>query len=204
MTFLVYIPQRFTETKVYFNNRYISGESMRSKREEIRRRFPRITMNLLMTLIFWIISAFVPQTLTGIIIPGFDFNASLLVWIISSVVMAIFLIRALSDALVLGDIVTDVVVRKLGIKEEMSPKRAARDLIYIIIIVLVVTAVSPVLSTIENIGGTLSTAATYMALGLIIVLIYDMGRVLYRIVENKAELLADRLAGTIDDNEKCD
>jgi len=161
-------------------------------------------MNLLMTLIFWIISAFVPQTLTGIIIPGFDFNASLLVWIISSVVMAIFLIRALSDALVLGDIVTDVVVRKLGIKEEMSPKRAARDLIYIIIIVLVVTAVSPVLSTIENIGGTLSTAATYMALGLIIVLIYDMGRVLYRIVENKAELLADRLAGTIDDNEKCD
>jgi hypothetical protein len=161
-------------------------------------------MNLLMTLIFWIISAFVPQTLTGIIIPGFDFDASLLVWIISSVVMAIFLIRALSDALVLGDIVTDVVVRKLGIKEEMSPKRAARDLIYIIIIVLVVTAVSPVLSTIENIGGTLSTAATYMALGLIIVLIYDMGRVLYRIVENKAELLADRLAGTIDDNEKCD
>jgi len=177
---------------------------MRSKREEIRRRFPRITMNLLMTLIFWIISAFVPQTLTGIIIPGFDFNASLLVQIISSVVMAIFLIRALSDALVLGDIVTDIIVRKLGIKEEMSPKRAARDLIYIIIIVLVVTAVSPILSTIENIGGTLSTASTYIALGLIIVLIYDMGRVLYRIVENKAELLADRLAGTIDDNEKCD
>lgn len=177
---------------------------MRSKREEIRRRFPRIIMNLLMTLIFWIISAFVPQTLTGIIIPGFDFNASLLVQIISTVVMAIFLIRALSDALVLGDIVTDVVVRKMGIKEEMSPKRAARDLIYIIIIVLVVTAVSPILSTIENIGGILSTAATYMALGLIIVLIYDMGRVLYRIVENKAELLADRLAGTIDDNEKRD
>ena len=177
---------------------------MRSKREEIRRRFPRIIMNLLMTLIFWIISAFVPQTLTGIIIPGFDFNASLLVQIISTVVMAIFLIRALSDALVLGDIVTDIVVRKMGIKEEMSPKRAARDLIYIIIIVLVVTAVSPILSTIENIGGILSTAATYMALGLIIVLIYDMGRVLYRIVENKAELLADRLAGTIDDNEKRD
>ena len=175
---------------------------MKSKKEEIRRRFPRITMNLLMAFIFWIISAFVPPTVTNIAIPGFDFNASLLIWIVTTVIMAIFLIRALADTLVLGDILTDIVIRRLGIKEEMSPKRAARDLIYIIIIILIVTAVSPILTTIENIGGTLTIAATYIALGLIIVLIYDMGRILYRIIESKAELLADRLARTVDETEK--
>jgi hypothetical protein len=161
-------------------------------------------MNLLMAFIFWIISAFVPPTVTNIAIPGFDFNASLLIWIITTVIMAIFLIRALADALVLGDILTDIVIRRLGIKEEMSPKRAARDLIYIIIIILIVTAVSPILATIENIGGTLTIAATYMALGFIIVLIYDMGRILYRIIESKAELLADRLARTVNETEKSE
>lgn len=177
---------------------------MKNKREEIRRRFPRITMNLLMAFIFWIISTFVPPTVTSFVIPGFNFNLSLLIWIITTVVMAIFLIRALSDALVLGDILTDIFIRKLGIKEEMSPKRAARDLIYIIIIILVVTALSPILLTIENIGGTLTLAATYIALGLIIVLIYDMGRILYRIIESKAELLADRLARTVNETEKSE
>jgi len=169
---------------------------MKAKGDEIRRRFPRIVMNLVMAVIFWIIDIFVPPTVSGIVVPGLNTNADLLIWIVTTVVMAIFLIRALSDALVLGDILTDIVVRRLGIKEERSPKRAARDLIYIIIIILVVTAVSPVLTCIEQIGYLLTTITTYIALGLIIILIYDIGRILYRIIEQKAELLADRLVQT--------
>jgi cation transport ATPase len=167
--------------------------NVKAKGEEIRRRFPRIVMNLVMAVIFWIIDVFVPPTVSTVVIPGLNTNAGLLTWIVVTVIMAIFLIRALSDALVLGDILTDVVVRRLGIKEERSPKRAARDFIYIIIIILVVTALSPILANVTDIGHLLTTAATYVALALIIILIYDMGRILYRIIEQKAELLADRL-----------
>ena len=167
--------------------------NVKVKGEEIRRRFPRIVMNLVMAVIFWIIDVFVPSTVSGVVIPGLNTNAGLLVWIVVTVIMAIFLIRALSDALVLGDILTDVVVRRLGIKEERSPKRAARDFIYIIIIILVVTALSPILGSVADIGYLLTTAATYVALALIIILIYDIGRILYRLVQQKAELLADRL-----------
>ena len=166
---------------------------MKAKGEEIRRRFPRIVMNLVMAVIFWIIGVFVPPTVSTVVIPGLNTNADLLTWIVATVIMAIFLIRALSDALVLGDILTDVVVRRLGIKGERSPKRAARDFIYIIIIILVVTALSPILANAEDIGYLLTTAATYVALALIIILIYDIGRIFYRIIEQKAELLADRL-----------
>lgn len=168
---------------------------------EIRRRFPRIVMNLVMAFIFWIISAFIPPTV-DIVVPGLNTSASLLIWIVTTIVMAIFLIRALSDALVLGDILTDVVVRRLGIKEERSPKRAARDFIYIIIIILIATAISPVLAAVKDIGHILTTATTYIALGLIILLIYDIGRILYRITEQKAELLADRLAQMTEKNKK--
>jgi hypothetical protein len=178
--------------------------NIKAEGEAIRRRFPRIVMNLIMAFIFWIMSVFIPPTVRSIIIPGINTDASLLIWILTTVVMAIFLIRALSDALVLGDVVTDILVRRLGIKEERSPKRAAREFIYIIIIVLIVTAVSPILAAIKDVGFYLTTAATYIGLAFVIILIYDIGRILYKIIEQKAELLADRLAQMTEKNKNGD
>lgn len=112
---------------------------------------------------------------------------------------AIFLIRALADGLVLSDILTDIFVKRLGIKEERSPRRAARDTIYIIVIILVTTALYPLINTLEkSIREPLSVATTYIALGIILILIYDIGRILYRIVERKAESMAESLAKMTD------
>ncbi len=166
------------------------------KTEEIRVRFPRIIMNLVMTLIFWIIISFIPQTVSNFVVPGLNVNLDFLVWIVGIVFMVIFLIRALADALVLLDILTDVFVRKIGVREKRSPRRALRDLIYIIVILLVATAVSPILAGVKDIGNLLRTATTYITLCLIIVLIYDIGRILYKLIEQQAQSLADRLAKT--------
>jgi hypothetical protein len=82
-------------------------------------------------------------------------------------------------------------VKKLGVKEKRSPKRAAREFVYIIITVLIVTAVSPILATIQDIGYILSAATVYFGLGLIVILIYDIGRIIYKIIEEKADSFAD-------------
>ena len=164
------------------------------KKEEIRRRLPRLVTNLIMAIIFWIISVFIPPTLPSLLIPGINTEASTLVWILIMVIMAIFLIRALTDALVLGDVFTDVITKKLGVKEETASKRAAREFVYIIAIVLIVTAVSPLLATIQDVGGYLSTATVYIGLGLVILFIYDIGRIVYKIIEQKAESFAGYVA----------
>ena len=164
------------------------------KTEEIRRRMPRLIMSLFMAFIFWIVAVFIPQTISGVAVPGLNLTADYLVWIFGMVLMVIFLVRALADAIVLIDILTDAFVRRLGIKGERSPSRAMRDLIYIIVILLVATAVSPVLATVKDIGNQLRTVVTYVTLGLVIILIYDIGRVLYSIIEEKAQSLADSLA----------
>jgi cation transport ATPase len=168
--------------------------SRKSIGEEIRRRFPRLTMSLVMAVIFWIISIFVPPTVSGIVIPGLNLNAGTLTGIVVWLFTAIFLVRALSDALTLSDIMTDIIVKRLGIKGERSPKRAARDAIYIIVIILVATALYPLLGTLEDIGSILKTVTTYVSLGIILILIYDIGRILYRMVEQRAESVANRLA----------
>ena len=162
--------------------------------EEVQRRFPRLIMSLVMALIFWIISTIVPPTISDLVIPGLNVNAGTVVGFIALLLTAIFLIRALSDALVLSDIVADIIVRQLGIKEERSPRRAARDAIYVVAIVLMATALCTLLGTLGEIGNTLTTATTYVALGIILVLIYDIGRIVYRVIERRAESVADRLA----------
>jgi len=167
---------------------------MKSQKKEIQLRIPRLVMSLVMVFIFWILNIFVPPTLQNLKIPGVNYPADQVFWIVTLFIMAMFLVRALSDALVLGDIVTDAVIRRLGIKEERSPRRALRDLIYIIVIVLVAAAVSPFLRSMENVGSMLSTATTYIALALIIILIYDIGRIIYRLIEEKAEILAEKIA----------
>ena len=162
--------------------------------KEVQRRIPRLVMSLVMVFIFWILNVYVPPTLEDYPIPGINYPASQVFWLITIVIMIMFLARALSDAFFLGDILTDVVIKRLGIKEERSPKRALRDLIYIIAIVLVAAAAIPLLRGIESVGEILSTAVIYIALALIIILIFDIGKILYKIIEEKAEVLAEKLA----------
>jgi len=168
---------------------------MSKVREEVRRRFPRLTMSLVMAIIFWIISAVVPPTVSNVTIPGISTDAGFLVWIVTILITSIFLIRALSDALVLGDIITDIIIRRMGIKGERSPRRAARDFTYIIVIILIATAVLPIIGALEEgVRYWVSLITIYGALGIIIILIYDIGRILYKIIEQRAESLADRLS----------
>lgn len=153
-----------------------------------------------MAIIFFLISTFVPPLMGDLTLPGIDdFSVGTLVGLIALIFTAIFLIRALADGLVLSDILTDVFVRRLGIKEERSPRRAARDAIYIIVIILVTAAIQPLLSTLEQgIRDPLTTVTIYVALALILILIYDIGRILYRIVERKADSMADTIAKMAD------
>jgi MFS family permease len=167
--------------------------------EEVRNRFPRLTMSLVMAVIFYLVNIFVPPLLGDIMLPGLNINIGTLVGAIALIFTAIFLIRVLADALVLSDILTDIFVKRLGIKEERSPRRAVRDTIYIIVIILVTTALLPIISTLDqSIKDPLTIGITYVALGIILILIYDIGRILYHIVERRAESLADSLAKMAD------
>lgn len=165
-------------------------------REEIRRRVPRLTLSLVIAVIFFAVGLVVPQTISSIYIPSLNTDAGSVIQIITTIITVIFLIRALSDALVIGDVIIDIVIRQMGIQGERSPKRAARDFIYIIVIILAATALLPIINIYleGDIEYLLSTVTTYGALGIILILIYDVGRILYRIIEQKAESFADRLS----------
>jgi hypothetical protein len=167
----------------------------RSISEEVKRRFPRFIVSSIAALIFWGISVVAPAIFGDSVVPGINVSASWLVWVTSMLIMLIFLIRVLADGLVLADILTDAILKRLGAKEERSWKRAARDFIYIIIAVLLAAAALPYLSSVQEIGGLLAAAVSLVTLAFVILLIYDMGRILYKIIEKKTESVADWLSG---------
>ncbi|RLI46740.1 hypothetical protein DRO69_02365 [Candidatus Bathyarchaeota archaeon] len=174
----------------------------RKKIREEMKRLPRLIMSVTMAAIFWGISMVVPPLVEGMTVPGINVSGRFFLWVCFMLVTVIFVIRALADALSLADVLTDIFLRRLGAKEDRSLIRVGRDAIYIILTILLASAFIPILSSVAEIGNMLASAASLVALGLIILLIYDIGRVLYRTVEEKAEVLADRLVKLAKRNRK--
>jgi hypothetical protein len=111
-------------------------------------------------------------------------------------VAGMFLVRTLRDALMIVDKVTGSFVRRLGIKEGLSRQRIFKDITYIVAILLVAAALFPLFQSVTNFGPLLQEIISYTVLGLIVVFVYDIGRTFYRITENKANSVANRISNS--------
>jgi len=176
----------------------------RSIRSEIRRRLPRILINVTVAFLFWIISQVGPLFVKGIIVPGINlpppFNTvSSIIGLTATLVMILFLIRAVSDILFFTDVSTEIFLKTLGIKEKRPLKRAARDITYIILALLLVTAASPILSSIPQVGGYLNAILSFSALGIFLILIYDIGRVIHEVLSEKTRRMADWISNHVEE-----
>jgi hypothetical protein len=119
-------------------------------------------------------------------------------------VAGIFLVRTLFDALTIFDKVTGVFVKRFGINEGLSRQRIFKDIIYIVAILLVAAALFPALSGLTNFGSLPQEITSYVALGLILVFVYDIGRIFYRITEKKANSVANRISNSSNEEKKKD
>lgn len=151
-------------------------------------RFSRFAISIVLALVFWVAGLFVPPLLGDL---G-EFGR-LLTWVTLTLVAGIFLVRALSDGLILGDRAIGFIMNLVGVKERPSRRRVLKDLLFIVAIILAAAAVSPLYGDLGSVGNGLQVLTTYVTLGAILLFVYDLGRTFYRIAEEKANLLADWL-----------
>jgi hypothetical protein len=150
-----------------------------------------------MCLVFATMSYIVLWTLKGI-----SAETVFLLQIGFLIVAGIFLVRTLFDALTIIDKVTGLFVKRLGIKEEWTRQRVLKDSVYIVAILLVAAALFPVFSELSNFGSLMQEITTYVALGLILLFVYDIGRTFYRITEKKANSVANRIISSSNEEGK--
>jgi len=165
--------------------------------EEIRYTVPKMIANVALALVFWAISHISLITLNSI-----NSEIAFLLQIGLLLAAGIFLVRTLFEALTVVDNVTGLFLRRLGIKEGWSRQRIFQDTIYIVVILLVAAATFPLFSELSNFGTMLQEITTYAALGLILLFVYDIGRTFYRITEEKANSVANRLSHSSNGEEK--
>lgn len=167
--------------------------------EELRRKFPKLIANIVIAVIFTSISQIVGWFLSGI-------NPDILFLLQIGLLLGagIFLVRTLFEALTITDKATKLLLKQVGIKKEQSNQRIFKDMIAIVIVLLIAAAIVPIISNISSMGPLLQEIITYVAMGLIVLFVYDIGRTFYRITEKKANGLADKISNTIEDetNEK--
>ena len=167
--------------------------------KEIRYRFPKLLANVALALMFWAMSHIALVTLNSV-----STELAFLLQMGLLLAAGMFLVRTLFDALAIADKVTGLFLRRLGIKEGWSRQRVFKDVIYIVAILLVVAAIFPLFRNLPNFGALLQEITTYAALGSIILFVYDIGRTFYRITEEKANSVANRISNSSNDEEKID
>jgi hypothetical protein len=165
--------------------------------DEMKCRVSRLVANVSIALVFATMSYIVLWTLKGI-----SAETVFLLQIGFLIVAGIFLVRTLFDALTIIDKVTGLFVKRLGIKEEWTRQRVLKDSVYIVAILLVAAALFPVFSELLNFGSLMQEITTYVALGLILLFVYDIGRTFYRITEKKANSVANRIISSSNEEGK--
>ena len=165
--------------------------------EEIRSKLPKLLANVALALMFWTLSHIALMTLSSI-----NTELAFLLQIGLLLAAGMFLIRTLFNALTIADKVTGLFLRRLGIKEGWSRQRVLKDTLYIVAILLVAAAIFPLFRNLSNFGPLLQEIIKYAALGLIILFVYDIGRTFYRITEEKANSVANRISSSSNEEEK--
>ena len=164
---------------------------MNAASRELKQKFPKLIANIVIAAIFTASSQ-----LAGWILKGINADVVFLLRIGLLLGAGIFLVRTLFDALTVTDKATKLLLKRVGIKKEQSKQRIFKDIICIVATLLVVAALGPILNGTSSINPTLNEIMTYAAMALILLFVYDIARTLYRITENKANGLANRISSS--------
>lgn len=170
---------------------------MNTLREEILQRSPKVFSNLALALFFWVIRYAILVTLNS-------FNAEFVFLIQMGllIVTGIFLVRGSFNVLIIIDRLIGSFLSRLGIKEDWSKQRIFKDTLCIVAIILVAAAIFPLFNRLSNFEPIFQQIITYSALGLILLFVFDLGRSFYRMTEDKANLVADRISNSINNEDK--
>jgi hypothetical protein len=168
-----------------------------SLREEFKDKLPSLLANMALALLFGALGFFSSFLLDNMM-EGLGYFS----WLVFILVAGVFLIRALSNVLIIADKAIGIFITQLGIKEQWSRDRVVKDLVVIIIIILALAAIIPILTISINIGTGLIAAITIVTVGVIFVFIYDIGRTSWRILQAKANTVADRFGNNSKGDEK--
>jgi hypothetical protein len=172
---------------------------------EVRLRVPRIIFNLIKAIIMlFIIEYVLPLFISPkIIIPLISIEINLLLRGASLIIIIYYGYSILRDIMILSEKSVSLIVKWFGIiEEETSLKRAAKDVIWIIAVLLSSAAILPLISGLPNIPPWFNILAGIFFFLLVFVFIYDFVKTIYGFSKKRIDKFTIMISSKVEKIEK--
>jgi uncharacterized protein YoxC len=175
--------------------------------QEIRDRLPRIVLDFVAIIITLFVAYIVLPIAYAISfnVPVIGLSVGLAVAVIFLVILAILVVRILRDTaamLHLGSHMLSKAVPGLEEHQQNLIRRVARDFFSVVVILILFYVLTPFIVLIPGVGASFAAAIPLILAAVVIILLYDAGRLLYDEIAKSVHKVTDKIASVVEESEK--
>jgi len=174
---------------------------------EIRDRLPRLILDFV-ALILALFVAYVVIPIASAIsftVPVIGLSVGLAVAVIFLVILAVLAVRILRDAAVMVHHGSHMLARAVpGLEEHHQHliRKVARDFFSAVVILILFYLLTPFIVLMPGIGASLAAAIPLVLAAVVVILLYDAGRLLYEEIAKSVQKVTDKIASRVEEVEK--
>jgi hypothetical protein len=184
------------------------GSGAKPLSQEVRERLPRVILDFV-AIIMTLIVAYLVIPISHSInfnVPGTAISAGLMVAVIFIVILAIIAFRILRDvgALLHPSVWTLFFQSVPGLEEPHKSliRKAVHDLLYVVVVIILSYLITPLLVLIPGVGSSLAAAIPIVLAAIVIILLYDVGHLIYDEIAKSVQKITDKVATIVEESEK--
>jgi hypothetical protein len=174
---------------------------------EIRNRLPRLILDFVAMIITLFVAYIVIPIASAIsfTVPVIGLSVGLAVAVIFLVILAILAVRILRDAAVMVHHGSHMLAKAVpGLEEHHQNliRKVARDFLSAVVILILFYVLTPFIVLMPGIGASLAAAIPLVLAAVVIILLYDAGRLLYEETAKWVREVTDKIASRVEESEK--
>jgi|GEM_PF-6364931 len=173
---------------------------MQKLSEKLRKRLPRIMLNLAVIFSIWFIATLISPAVQslGAVIPGSQISAGFIIIISMIIVMGYFAISVSKDLLSIAEGISELLLTSTRLAregEEANFRKAIKQVVIAVFLIILTPIIPGTFALIPVVGSTLATVIFFVFLAFSLSLFWDSGKVFYKTLSRYTEKIADVVAG---------
>jgi len=174
---------------------------------EIRERLPRLVLDFVAIVVALFVAYIVLPIASAISfnVPVIGLSVGLAVAVVFLVILAILAVRILRDAAVMvhhGSRILAKAVPGLEERHENLIRKVVRDFFSVVVILILFYLLAPFIVLLPGIGSSLAAAIPLVLAAVVIIFLYDAGRLLYDEISKSVHEASDKIASRVEELEK--
>jgi hypothetical protein len=174
---------------------------------EIENRLPRIVWDFV-AIIVTLFVAYIVLPVTHVIsfnVPVIGLSVGLAVAVVFVVILALLVVRILSDTAILihhGSQLLAKAVPGLEERHENLIRKVVRDFFSVVVILILFYLIAPFIVLIPGVGASLAAAIPIILTAIVVIFLYDAGRLLYDEVSKEVDKVTGKIASMVEESDR--